>query len=378
MLIIISLFILTSYIYSAFKLKEIWITSEITALLTYILWVFVWLGHNKFAIIFSIVLVLIISLKETFEKVISSISKEEFMHSLKFAVIAFVILPLLPDEKYSIIQLLSFAWMDLSSFSHKILTMAFFNPYSIWFFVVVISAVGYVWYILSKFLWKNSSVILSSVVGWLVSSTAVTATMSEQSKKDPSNPFIYVMGVLLANSVMLIRVVVIVLLFNISLLSSIWLPSLLMLFAFLIFIIISYLKSKDLVKTTQISSEDKMKSPFSIVPALKFWLFILFIKFIAWIGLVYKDSIGGDYFYYVLGLISWFADVDAITQTMSLQAKEWLVLGSLAVSTILIAVMSNNIVKSTIAFKFWDKKFWKIVASAFLCSIVFWIIWIIY
>jgi len=255
--------------------------------------------------------------------------------------------------------------------------MKFFNPYSIWFFVVIISAVWYVGYILSKFFWKSSSVILSSLVGWLVSSTAVTATMSEQSKKDPANPFIYVMGVLLANSVMLIRVVIIVLLFNINLISSIWLPSLLMLFAFILFILFSYFKSKDLVKSTHISSEDKMKSPFSITPALKFGLFILFIKFIAWIWLLYKDVIGGDYFYYVLGIISWFADVDAITQTMTLQAKDGLVLGALAVSTILLAVMSNNIVKTSIAFKFWDKKFWKIVASAFLLSIALGVVGII-
>jgi len=107
LLIIISIFILVSYIYSSFKMKEIWITSEITALLTYILGIFVWLWQNKFAIIFSILLVVIISLKESFEKIINSISKEEFMHSLKFAVIAFVILPLLPDDKYSIIQMLS-------------------------------------------------------------------------------------------------------------------------------------------------------------------------------------------------------------------------------------------------------------------------------
>lgn len=46
------------------------------------------------------------------------------------------------------------------------------------------------------------------------------------------------------------------------------------------------------------------------------------------------------------------ADVDAITQTMSSNAKDGLVAASLAVTTILIAVMSNNMVKGSIAIKF--------------------------
>lgn len=43
--------------------------------------------------------------------------------------------------------------------------------------------------------------------------------------------------------------------------------------------------------------------------------------------------------------MSGLADVDAITQTMASNAKEGLIVASLAVSTILIAVMANNMVK---------------------------------
>lgn len=369
-LIIFSILIICAYLYATFKNDNIGITSELTAILTFFVWVFVWIGNIKFAIIFMISLTIITSLKERFQKIKDSIQKEEFMHTLKFASIAFVILPLLPDEKFSFNNLFSYINISETWFRIPVMEMEFFNPYSIWFFVVVMSWVGYIWYILSKIFGKNSSVILSSIIGWLVSSTAVTATMSEKSKKDPKNPHIYVLWVLAANSVMLLRVIWIVLFLNIALIQNIWIPAFLMLWTFVWFMLYSYNKSKISLKTNNLWIEEKIESPFSLMPALKFWLFIVFIKFIAWLWLLYKDIFFWDFFYYIFWIISWFADVDAITQTMTTQSREWLLVAKIAVSTILLAVMSNNIVKSSMAYKFWDKLFGKIVALAFWLSII--------
>ncbi|EKE29829.1 MAG: hypothetical protein ACD_2C00091G0015 [uncultured bacterium (gcode 4)] len=368
--VLFSLIVASAYIYAAFKKNDIGITSELAAFLTFFIWTFVWLGFLKVSIIFTITLILIISLKEWSIKLKERIWKDEFMHTLKFAVIAFVVLPLLPDAKFSIWNLLSFLWMAESWITHPIMNMAFFNPYSVWFFVVVMSAVWYVWYVLSKIFGKNSSVVLSSLIWWMVSSTAVTATMSENSKADVKNPYIYVMWVLAANSVMLIRVVWIVLVLNIALLKNLYLPALLMLVWFAVVMLYSYRKSKEAASKTKVDLDEKMESPFSLAPALKFWLFILFIKFIAWIWLLYKELFLGDFFYYIFWIISWFADVDAITQTMATQSQEWSVTAKLAITTILLAVMSNNVVKSSMAYKFWWKVYWKIVMGAFWLSIV--------
>jgi uncharacterized membrane protein (DUF4010 family) len=54
------------------------------------------------------------------------------------------------------------------------------------------SAISYVWYILSKFIWEKNSIIASGAIGWLISSTAVTASMTENSKKDKKNIDLYV------------------------------------------------------------------------------------------------------------------------------------------------------------------------------------------
>lgn len=370
-------FLLINHSFSVYKKWSYWLTSEFSAILTYFVWVLTMLGNIKFALIITIFLTIILSSKEYFEKIVKNIERQELINTLKFAVISFVILPLLPDNKYSFWMIFENLWFEKSmQIQNSIWQMEFFNPYSVWFFVVSISVIGYVWYILSKAIWKNSSIIFSSILGWLVSSTAVTATMSELSKKDKSSSDIYVVGTLTANLMMIARVYVIILIFNLSLLRYFSIPFVfLFLWLFLAFIYFYQLwkEKHEWVRWF----EQKIESPFSVIPALKFGMFVLFIKFLAWIGILYKDIFGEWLYYYALWIISWFADVDAITQTMSVSSINWWVVAKIAVSTIIFAIMSNNIVKWIIALKFWEKSFWRKIMLSFLFSIVTWIIGIV-
>lgn len=372
---LIGIFILISYIYSSFKKDAIWLTSEYAAIATYFVWVLVMMEKHSIALVFTILLTIILSSKDALERFKSTISREELKHTLTFAVVAFVVLPLLPDEKFSFATLFASMWFsDWLAWKNGIWQVLFFNPYSLWFFVVVMSAVGYVGYMLSKYLGTKSSIIVSSIVGGLVSSTAVTAAMTEQSQKDKTNYSIYIVGTLLANSIMLARVIFIVLLFNIVMLKDIFIP------VFMMFIWLAsatyyfYVKGKTALAKKTVNLEWKMKSPFSIAPALKFWAFVLMIKFIAAVGLLYKDIWGENVFYYLLWIISWLADVDAITQTMAVQASDMLVPSFLASVTIILASISNNVVKGTIAYKFWEVNFWKGIALSFIFSMILWII----
>jgi uncharacterized membrane protein (DUF4010 family) len=130
------------------------------------------------------------------------------------------------------------------------------------------------------------------------------------------------------------------------------------------------------VKTTDFE-EKKYSSPFSVWPALKFAGFVLIIKFVAGVGWLYKD-VWWDYFFYILWVISWLADVDAISQTMSVDALDGKVWVSLAVITIIIAIISNNFVKWSIALKFWEKTYWRAVMLWFVVSMIMWILWVVF
>ncbi len=373
-IIIIGLFTLVSYIYWVFKHWQLGLTTEIAVFLTYFLWVFVVLWHSKFAVILSIIITFILSMKDFLYKVKEKISREELSNTLKFAVISIVILPLLPDEKFSILQVLQFIGFSSDVINLSIINIKFFNPYGIWYFVVLMSAISYVGYILSKIIWEKNSIVASGAIWWLISSTAVTASMTEKSKIDKKNIDLYVVATLIASAIMFIRVILIVLFFNINMINAITVPALFMLMWMWVYIYYFYKKSQKEKLDSHLEIWWDYKSPFTVWPAIKFALFVLMIKFIAAVWAEYKD-IWGDYFYYALWIISWLADVDAISQTMAVNARDWALLSSWVASmTIIIAVLSNNIVKWTIAWRFGESKFWKIVMWWFLFSMFFWII----
>ena len=367
------------YTHSVFKNTEISPATEIIAILTYFIGVLVFSGLTQFAIILAILFTFIVSSKDMFEWVSKYISKDELRTTLKFWAIAFVILPLLPNQRFSLVDIFSFFTAGNVEMSHPLVTFDFFNPYSIWFFVVVMSGVSYLGYILSKFVGKNSSIILSSILWGMVSSTATTASMTTKSKEDPGNMNSYVIGTLLASCIMFLRVFAIVFFFSAALFQAILIPWGAMFIAFMIATGYFYIRSRSDKSKKKISTETGVRSPFRVLPALQFAGLIVLIKFVSGVGIIYKDIWGENLFYSALGIVSGLADVDAVTQTMSVDSERWLISFTVAASTVLLAVMSNNLVKGSIAWRLWEKSFWKRVMGSFVFSIVTWliVIWLV-
>lgn len=220
---ILFLFILLSYIYSAFKQHQFGVTSEFAAVTVFLLGALVMLDEVQIAIFIGILVAVMLNYKARIAPLIEKIGEEEISTTLKFAVIALIILPLLPEHKYALHDM--FVFLPQNSFT----TAHFFNPYSIWFFVVIMSAVSYVGYILTKALGAGKGIILSGALGGLVSSTAVTSAMAEKSLRDEKG-LLYptVIATIAACSIMLFRVIGIVMLFNPELLSTLLLPILAM------------------------------------------------------------------------------------------------------------------------------------------------------
>lgn len=366
-LFLVTILVTIYYSYSVFKNKELSPASELVSFLTYFVWVLVFLGYAQIAIIFAILLTFLLSSKDMLEWLGKYISKDELRTTLKFGAIAFVILPLLPDARFSLSDISSF--ISGQSIDHPLTTFVFFNPYSIWFFVVIMSGVSYLWYVLTKFVGSNSSILLSSLLGWMVSSTATTASMTQKSKEDPKNINSYVIGTLLASCIMFVRVFAVVLFFSASLFGAIIIPGWIMFLTFLACTGYFYWKSRS-EKVKKSTETENIRSPFRIVPALQFASLIVLIKFISGVGIVYKDVWGEWLFYSALGVISGLADVDAITQTMATDSALWNISFAVAASTVLLAVMSNNFVKGSIAWRLWNREFGRKVMGSFILSIV--------
>lgn len=327
------------------------------------------MGATTLAVIVTILILILLSSKERFHLISSKISREEMNNSIKFAVIALVILPLLPDVRYSLNEILSvLVWQDLW-LTHPILTMSFINPFSIWLFVVIMVGVEYVGYILSKLLWNRGGVVLSGAIGGMISSTAVTAAMTTKSHDGSSNTTAYIAATLIASMIMCVRVIIVSAFYNPAMLATITIPSLAILLWLWGSVLYYYYKDKR-ANVKHVVEAQEYESPFRIIPAIQFALIIVAVKFIAGIGLIYESVIDPKIFYYVLGIFSWLADVDAITMDMASKSLENSLPILIATTTILIATVSNNLIKASIAYRFGEKHYGRGVAIGFGLSMV--------
>ena len=104
--------------------------------------------------------------------------------------------------------------------------------------------------------------------------------------------------------------------------------------------------------------------PRFFIPSFKIvFVFILFLIELA------NHTIGESGFY-LTALISGFADVDAITLSMTQVAADNPALSEVAARTITIAVISNTIVKGGIAYLFGGKRFAKYIIASIGAVIV--------
>lgn len=241
--ILSGLFILVSYAYSSFQKNKIGATSEYAAMITYFIGVIAMMQMYSFAVMIAIGFLLLLSSKDYLNKLKERFSREELGDSLKFAVIALVILPLLPDEKYSILQIIHWFYTDLS-WTHPVLVAQFFNPHSIWKFVVIMAGVEYAGYLLSRMVGTKGGIILSGTIGGLISSTATTVAMTKKSTEHTEHRYSYVTATLLASCIMFLRVIIVAFVIYPPILDSIIVPALAMFVGLTGYALYTYMKTR--------------------------------------------------------------------------------------------------------------------------------------
>ncbi|PID83859.1 hypothetical protein CSB09_03995 [Candidatus Gracilibacteria bacterium] len=367
---LVFLFLAISYTHSIFNKIQMSLTSELAGIFTYMIGVIIMIGGPSFAVIVGILILILLSTKKQITKFKTHISQEEFSTTIKFAVIALIVLPLLPNHSYSLQEIVAALSGNSIILGHPILEMNFINPFKIWFFVVVMAGIEFVGYILSKILGDRGGAVISGAVGGIISSTAVTAAMTNRSLDKSGNTYAYVAATLVASTIMALRVVLVAGFYNPKLLPIISIPAGVMLISLGVMTFIYYKKDAKTPTIKHVKIDDQYDSPFELGPAIQFALIIVAIKFAAGVGLIYQEFIPLKIFYYTLALVSGLADVDAINMDMSEKSLDGTVPLMVAATTILIATLSNNTVKASIAYFKGEKIFGKNVVIGFGISII--------
>jgi len=326
-----------SYMASTRDGEDIGITTEVVALITFVLGALCYTDEGiRIAPIFAIIITALLAAKSYLHGFVRKISEKELINTLKFLIIAFVILPLLPDQTIGPLDV--------------------FNPYQIWLVVVFISAISYSGYIAMKLIGAERGLGVTGVIGGLVSSTAVATAMASRVRESELIIRAAVFAVVIASSMMFLRVLFEVAVINPDLISLLLIP---MLSMGMVGVLLGILAWK-ITETKEFNPDIELKNPFSLKPALIFGLLFIAILFLSKIADIYFGSSG----LYIASIISGFADVDAITISTALLAKTT-ISQEVAVTAITLAAISNTIIKFFIALFFGTRKFGRSIGIIF-------------
>ena len=331
-LIVIGGMLLTSYLAKQ-KSGAVGWTSEIAALLTFVVGILSLVADIWIPMALGIFTTLLLSEKAGLEQFIDKLDKSEFLAVVRFLLVTLIILPALPDKYYTQFNL---------------------NPYRIWQIVILVSSIGFVGYFLMKKFGDKIGLWLSGLLGGIVSSTAVSIAMGNIAKKNDSLANRAFQATILASSVMYLRILVIIYLLNAGIAVELWWKLIILFFVGLLFAIILHDKNSD----TPGGPISSIHNPFEIKPAIIFAsLFVILSIVTIWV----KQFFGSAGLLALSALIG-VTDIDPfIVSIISKQLPVENVIGS----AILVSMMSNTIVKG-IYFGFLVKKIRKKVILYFV------------
>lgn len=291
-------------------------TTVIALLVAYLVGVLVTQQQQLTAITLALVTTMVLCFKPQMHAFSHRLEKHDLYAIFQFILVAFIILPVVPDQGYGPYQAL--------------------NPYNIWLMVVLISGINLVGYVILKLVGQRWGSPVLGILGGMVSSTATTLTFSRQARTLPQTSNTGTVVVSLASTIVLVRITAFITLLNPQLLSHLWRPLSAMFIGGLLPIFFIWRQSR-----SEQAPRLESKNPAELSQALLFG--------VLYGGVLLAVSVAKDYFgregVYLVALISGFTDVDAITLTNARLSAIGELDSLQAAASVVIAMLANLVFK---------------------------------
>lgn len=293
-------------------------TSVVALMVSYCLGAAVWFGYGTLAVMLGIASTALLYFKAELHGFTESLSSKDLISILQFAVLSFVILPILPDHDFG--------------------PYGAINPHQIWWMVVLISGVSLAGYAALRIAGGHHGAALVGFFGGLVSSTATTMIFARHTRTEAELARTATLVILIANLVLMLRL---------ELIATVVAPAISLPLAavlgsgFLLGLGFTLYGWRTLTSRTSLPIPE-VSNPTEIRAALSFGLLYGLILLVA----AWLEDMVGNRGVYAVALASGLTDVDAIT----LSTLRLFTLGKLdanaTVTTIALANLSNLAFKS--------------------------------
>jgi uncharacterized membrane protein (DUF4010 family) len=296
------------------------ITTVAAGIVTYLTGLLTVLGDLNLAVAVAVITTLLLHFKRALHQTLEHLSESEMRGILQLALISAVLLPVLPNRGYG-------PWGAL-------------NPYEIWLMVVLIAGISLAAYFAMRLTGPDKGVMITSLLGGLASSTALTLSLARMNARVPM-PRLLACGILLSSSIMYPRILLEVAVINPELLLPLLPPMLAMTLACVLSALWLWRRREPhaAVDTSKLSTQ-----PFQLIPALQFGLLLAFILLIAH---AMREQMG-EQGLWLVSIVAGLTDVDAITLTLARMAQDSIG-AETAVTGITLAAITNTLVKGGLA-----------------------------
>lgn len=304
--------------------RSLGLTTELAAIVTVLLGAMATAGHRELAIGLGVITAALLAYKQPLHGLVGRIGWNDVLVGMRLLLATFIVLPLLPD--------------------HTIDPWGAINPYRLWLLVLLISGLSLVGYVTTRWLGSRHGIAITAASGGLVSSTAVTLTLVKQSREPGSDGRQLAGGILLAWGVMFARVVVLAAIVDPDLLVALLVPFVTMLTVCALFAWRCFSGPSPAVSVGE-GGDVPLRNPFSLWAAGKFALLFAAVQLLLGFAKLHLPGTG----VYVIAALAGLTDVDAITLSMAQQTGAGMQTTTVAVGAIVVAALSNTVVKAGIA-----------------------------
>lgn len=273
----------------------------------------------------AVAAVLLTGARERLHAFAETVGGTELATLAKFLIIIGIVLPLVPNEPVT----------DITPIT----------PYQVWLAVVVVSTLSYASYLVQRFVAPRHGLLYSAALGGLYSSTATTVVLSRRARASGGAPMLDA-ALVLSTSVMFLRTLIVVAIFNLTLAKALA-PSLIaLLVAGLVTAALLYLRDRE---TRPEGADEALppSNPLEIQTALVFALLFIALS----LGVGWARTEFGEESLFVLAALAGITDVDPLVLSIAQEAHGGSAL-AIDAAAILIAAASNNVLKGvyTLAF----------------------------
>jgi uncharacterized membrane protein (DUF4010 family) len=295
-------------------------TTEVVAIVAPLLGAFVAWEQALTAAALAVVITLLLTFKAPLHHIAGRVSQDEIVAILKFAVVAVVLLPLLPEEPVG--------------------PYGAIVPRHIGFVVLVVSAVSLAGYLLVRLLGGRAGWALAGLLGGLVSSTAVTLSLSGRARGEAAGAGPLAAGILLASTVLYARSALLAVLFDRELGAHVA-PRLALPFATLAaFAFHEWRRSEGDERGADVGVKNPVELGRALMLAAVFAAILL-------AGRAAQDALGTAGLW-LTGAAGGLVDVDSVTLASARLHREGVVSLQAAGGALLLASLANLIVKAAI------------------------------